>query len=123
MSDKIFTCEEGVEIFKKKSVMLPKPAPFNTSLSSEPKFTGLDGATPTFVTKKLEMPKYPISLAEMPSKTTFPAQPSAKLNVPVNTDKSLSDLCKAAQDFFIEKIEEDKVNVSFCQNFASLFLS
>jgi hypothetical protein len=112
MAEKIFTCAEGVELFKKKSVMLPKPAPFNTSLSSEPKFTGMDGATPTFMTERLTMPKYPLSLAEMPSKTTFPINPSAKLNVPVNTNKSLSDLCKAAQEFFIEQIEAEKANVS-----------
>ena len=94
-------------------VILPNPEPFNTSKSSQPQFTGLDGEQPVFVSKKLKMPNYPIGPTEMPSKTLFPLQPNAKLNVPVNPDKSLSDLCASAQAWGIQAVEEKKPQVRF----------
>jgi hypothetical protein len=113
MSDKVYSCEEGIAMFQTQGkVILPNPEPFNTSKSSQPQFTGLDGNSPVFVTKKLSMPNYPISPAAMPSKTTFPLEASAKLNVPTNPDKTLSDLCAAAQAWGIKAVEEKKSQVS-----------
>jgi hypothetical protein len=81
----------------------------------------MDGATPTFVTNKLSMPRYPIGLAEMPSKTTFPVNPNAKINVPVIPDKDMRDFCNTIQEYFIEHIEADKANVSFSLSRALFF--
>ena len=110
---RVYSCSEGAEMFRQKDmVILPNPEPFNTSRSSLPQFTGLDGTQPVFVTKKLTMPNYAIGPAEMPSKTTFPLQPSAKLNVPVNPDRELSELCEAALAWGIKAVEEKKALVS-----------
>ena len=113
MSSKVYSCEEGVAMFQTAGkVILPNPEPFNTSKSAQPQFTGLDGEQPVFKTPKLSMPKYPISPSAMPSKTTFPLEASAKLNVPTNPDKTLSDLCAAAQAWGIKAVEEKKSQVS-----------
>ena len=100
-------------MFTTGSVSMPNPEPFQTSRSSQPMFTGLDGAQPVFGTGKLTMPNYPIGPAEMPSKTTFPLQPSAKINVPVNPDPELIELCDAAQAWVINAVGEKKALVSF----------
>jgi len=101
-------------MFATGAVSMPPPQPFNTSKSSQPMFTGLDGTQPVFVSKKLTMPNYAnaIGPAAMPSKTTFPLQPSEKINVSVNPDPDLVELCDAAQGWVIKAVEENKAQVS-----------
>jgi hypothetical protein len=124
MSDRVYSCEEGVALFKSGKVTLTNPVPFNTSKSAELQFHGpdgkIDGNPFRFKTPKITMPNYPIGPAEMPSKTTFPLQSTAKLNVPTNPDKTLSDLCAAAQEFGIKAVEEKKALVSFLFRFLTV---
>ena len=115
MSDKVYTCAEAIALFKDGKVGLTPPAPYNTSLSADWVVKMSDqeiSNSLVFKTDKLTMPNYPIGLAEMPSKTTFPVAPNVKLNVPVNPNQALSDLCAAIQDRMTSEIETKKSLVS-----------
>ena len=109
--DKVHTCEEALALFKNGKISLTPPAPYNTSLSAEwiQKLSDREISNSIVVkTDKLTMPNYPIGLAEMPSKNTFPVAPNVKLNVPVNPNKALSDLLAGVQDTLISEIEAKK---------------
>jgi hypothetical protein len=126
MSDKMLSCAEATALFQSGKVHLTEPAPFQTSLSAELKFTGFDGATIAFTTDKLSTTNYgPVSPAEMPKKDTFPLLSNTKLNVSVVPNKDLTDMCNAAQEFIINAIESKRSLVSLFLSFSNLtsFLS
>ena len=113
MSEKMFTCAEAVTLFQSGKVLLTEPSPFQTSLSAELKFTGMDGAQVAFTTDKLSTTNYgPVSPAEMPKKDTFPLLSNTKLNVSVVPNKALTDMCNTAQEFIIKAIEDKRSLVS-----------
>jgi len=124
MSEKTLTCEEAMTLFQGGRVHLTEPSPYQTSLSAELKFTGFDGATIAFTTEKLTTTNYgPVSPAEMPKKDTFPLPSNTKLNVSVVPNKSLADMCIAAQEFIIKAIEDKRSLVRFSTIFFPLYFT
>lgn len=129
---KTYTLEEAAQLLKNGQVRLTPPAPYGAGLLSA---NWMIEHTPNevgnaFLIKlpKLSMANFGISIADMPSKTTFPADPNAKmpcslkLNVPLNPNKTFSDICSLIQDTLIAQIEKEKPKVCAFHAFLTTFL-